>query len=98
MEISLVPLGTGSTSVSSFVAECGRILEGIPGLVWETGPMGTSLEGDLDTLFLAARLLHESPFAAGVQRVYTVIKIDDRRDKPSTLESKRESVRRHRKE
>lgn len=93
MEISLVPVGTASTSVSSYVARCEQILKGIPDIRFELSAMGTSVEGNLDQLFLAARLLHESPFDQGVQRVYTVIKLDDRRDKASTLESKVASVR-----
>lgn len=92
MEISLVPLGTGSTSVGAHVAACQRILASRNDIRYELGPMGTAVEGSLDALFELARLLHEVPFAQGVQRVYTVIKLDDRRDRPSTLASKVRSV------
>jgi len=36
--------------------------------------------------------MHEAPFAQGAKRVLTTIKIDDRRDKPITIESKVEAV------
>lgn len=91
MEISVVPLGTGKTSTSEYIAECIRKAQEL-GVVYELTAMGTNLEGDLETLFQVARVMHEAPFAKGVQRVYTVIKIDDRRDQPSTLQSKVQSV------
>jgi len=36
--------------------------------------------------------MHESPFGGGAQRVSTLIKIDDRRDSPHTIEGKVRSV------
>jgi uncharacterized protein (TIGR00106 family) len=55
--------------------------------------MGTELEGELDDIFDVVRELHNVPFEAGLPRVYTVLKIDERRDKPSqTLEDKVRSV------
>lgn len=93
LEISLVPIGTGSTSVSSFVARCHQVLaQDFPDLVAELGAMGTNLEGPLDRLLEAVRAIHELPFTEGAERVYTVIKIDDRRDKESTLSGKVDSA------
>jgi uncharacterized protein YqgV (UPF0045/DUF77 family) len=37
--------------------------------------------------------MHEVPFTHGAGRVYTTIKIDDRRDKKATMEGKIRSVR-----
>lgn len=89
LEISIVPLGTASTSVSAFVVGCHEVLAThFPDLKTELGAMGTNLEGPLDRLLEAVRAIHEVPFSQGVQRVYTVIKIDDRRDKESSLASK----------
>lgn len=92
LEVSIVPIGTGTTSVSEFIAEATRIAEA-SGLKTELTAMGTNLEGDLPELLKVALQMHESCFAKGVKRVYTVIKIDDRRDKESTLEGKVRSVR-----
>jgi len=92
LEISIVPIGTGTTSASEFIAEATRIAES-SGLKTELTAMGTNMEGDIAQLLEVARQMHESCFARGVKRVYTVIKIDDRRDKESTLEGKVRSVR-----
>ncbi len=55
-------------------------------------PMGTVLEGDLDVILEMVRKMHEVPFDKGAMRVSTLIKIDDRRDKESTMEQKIDSV------
>ncbi|RLA95309.1 MAG: thiamine-binding protein [Deltaproteobacteria bacterium] len=91
MEISVIPLGTSSTSVSPFVADCVKVLEE-EGLKYEVTPMGTQVEGDLEALFEVARKMHEAPFRRGALRVVTTLKIDDRRDKPLSLEGKRTAV------
>ncbi|HID96897.1 MAG TPA: MTH1187 family thiamine-binding protein [Thermodesulfobacteriaceae bacterium] len=91
MEIGVVPIGTGSTSVGEFVVKMHEFLmeKGIP---HELTDMGTNIEGDMGQLLEIAGALHEVPFSMGAQRVYTVIKIDDRRDREVHLGSKKESV------
>lgn len=92
VEISVTPLGTGGMGVSEYVAGCLRIVREA-GIKYQLTPMGTILEGDVDTLFGLLRRMHEAPFAAGVQRVSTLIKIDDRRDRPEhTMEGKVRAV------
>ncbi len=56
--------------------------------------MGTSLEGSTQDILAIVGELHAVPFEEGAPRVYTVLKLDDRRDRPSTLEDKVDSVRR----
>jgi len=56
--------------------------------------MGTSLEGSTADILALVAELHAVPFEAGVPRVYTVLKLDERRDREQTLEDKVESVRR----
>ena len=91
LEISVVPLGVGSSSLSSYVAECLRILE--KGKVrFELTAMGTNIEGDLKTLVDLAMKMHEVPFKKGAPRVLTTLKIDDRRDKRATLSGKKKAV------
>jgi uncharacterized protein (TIGR00106 family) len=80
VEISVTPIGVG-TSVSEYVTGCLRIVRE-SGIKYQLTPMGTILEGDIrDILELVGRM-HESPFNAGAVRVSTLIKIDDRRDRP----------------
>jgi uncharacterized protein (TIGR00106 family) len=92
-EISVVPLGTGSPSVSRYVAECVKLLQE-SGLKYEVTAMGTILEGSLENILNAARRMHEAPFNTGAQRVVTTIKIDDRRDREISIRSKVDAVAR----
>ena len=90
-EVVIVPYGTTSTSLSPYVAEVEKILRSYDLKVMLT-PMGTILEGEMDTILEAIRAAHEAPFKAGAMRVGTTIRIDDRRDKDLTMEHKVKSV------
>ena len=93
VDVSIVPLGTGSTSLSQFVADCHQeLLKEGKTLKYDLTAMGTIIEGDLDTILSVIRKLHEVPFSRGVKRVSTIIKIDDRRDKSGTISQKIKSV------
>jgi uncharacterized protein (TIGR00106 family) len=91
IEITIIPVGTGSTSASEFVAEAYKIVKN-SGLSFELTPTATVIEGDIVKLFELARKVHESPFKKDVKRVITTIKIDDRRDKPTSIKYKKKSV------
>jgi uncharacterized protein (TIGR00106 family) len=55
--------------------------------------MGTSLEGDTADILTVVGELHAVPFEMGIPRVYSVLKLDERRDRPNqTLADKVESV------
>ncbi len=92
VEATIIPIGTGSTSVSSYVAACQKILEAEQNLKFQLTPMGTILEGDLSHIFEVLQKMHEVPFAKGAMRVSTNIKIDDRRDQNASMEQKLTSV------
>ena len=94
VEVSIVPLGTKTPSVSKYVARALKVLEGDGDIKFELTPMGTILEGNLDKLLESVRRMHESAFEDGVMRVVTTIRIDDRRDKPLTMGGKIASVER----
>jgi uncharacterized protein (TIGR00106 family) len=91
LEISVVPIGTSNTSLSSYVADCLRILEKEK-VRYELSSMGTNIEGNLQDLFKIAFKMHQTPFKKGALRVVTTLKIDDRRDKKGTLEGKKKAV------
>lgn len=80
VEISVVPLGTDRLGVSEYVAACVDIVAA-SGLGYQLTPMGTIIEGDLDAILPVLRQMHEVPFSKGAERVSTLIKIDDRRDR-----------------
>ncbi|MFZ5899520.1 MAG: MTH1187 family thiamine-binding protein [Bacillota bacterium] len=90
-EISVLPVGTPTASVSAYVADCVRVLER-SGLDYRVTPMGTVIEGSLNDILRVVRQMHEVPFDKGVQRVVTTLKIDDRRDKALTMAGKVEAV------
>lgn len=92
VETSIVPLGTGDTSVSRYVADCHTVLKEETRIRYQLTPMGTILEGDLDVILAVIRKMHETPFHKGARRVSTAIKIDDRRDKEASMEQKISSV------
>jgi uncharacterized protein (TIGR00106 family) len=92
VQVSIVPLGTKTTSISKYVARALKVLQNQKSVSYKLTPMGTVLEGDLDKVLSMVRQMHESVFGEGVQRVVTIVNIDDRRDKTSTMESKISSV------
>jgi uncharacterized protein (TIGR00106 family) len=92
-EVSVVPLGTGTPSVSQYVARAVKILQQEKDIKYEMTAMGTIIEGDLDRILAVVRKMHEQVFGEGVIRVLTTIKIDDRRDKPQTMKAKLDSVK-----
>jgi len=91
VEVSIVPLGLSTTSLSEQVA---LLLEPLKRseLNYTLTAMGTIIEGDLEEVMKCVLKMHEILFHRGIGRVYTTIKIDDRRDKPITIESKVRSV------
>ena len=94
VEVSIIPLGTETTSVSQYVARAVGILQGEKDIKFELTAMGTIIEGDLEHLLTLVRKMHEAVFDAGIARVVTTVKIDDRRDKISSMNSKMESLKR----
>lgn len=91
-EVSIVPLGTKSPSVSRYVARAVKVLQEEKDIKYELTAMGTIIEGDLDKILMVVRKMHEETFGEGVARVITTIEIDDRRDKASSISSKVESL------
>jgi len=93
VEVSIVPLGTETPSVSQYVARAVGVLQDEKDIKYELTAMGTIIEGDLEHLLTLVRKMHEAVFEAGIRRVVTTVKIDDRRDEISDIKSKIESVK-----
>jgi len=91
LQINVIPLGTGSTSVGEFVAGIMKTLAR-DGVVCKLTDMGTVLEGEAEDLLKIAARIHEIPFLKGAKRVVTQITIDDRRDKKVSIGDKVASV------
>ncbi len=92
MQIVVMPRGGDTTRTTSFyVAEIHKFLK-TQKLRHQLHDMGTLVEGTSAELWALAKKLHEMPFRMGSQRVYTIVNIDDRRDKKISLGDKIKSV------
>lgn len=97
-ELTLIPIGTKTTSVSKYIAGALDSIEEVDGLTYELNAMGTTIaHKDLKVLYDVIRRMQESVFESGADRVYSVVKIDDRRDKDYTFKDKITSVNEKRK-
>lgn len=91
-EIHVVPLGTANTSLSRYIAACINKAKQTQDISYQLTAMGTIIQGPLGRILELAEKMHEVPFDMGAKRVLTTISIDDRRDKPATIESKVKAV------
>lgn len=89
--VSIAPVGAG-VSVSRYVAAALRVAHAQDRVRVRLDPMFTTLEGDLDEVLALIRRMHEAVFECGAVRVGTVIKLDDRRDRPARMEDKVRAV------
>ena len=98
VDVTVIPIGTTTPSVSEYVADIQQVLKKFEDegkITYKLTPMNTIIEGELPILFEVITAIHEAPFQKGIKRVATSIRIDDRRDKKTTMEGKLESVQRH---
>src|ERR671918_667154 len=93
-EISIVPIGTSDTSIGKEIAAAYNAIRNIKKLKKVTlTAMSTQVESDnLDDIFEAIHAAHNSAKSAGAKSVISTIRIDERLDKPNTLEEKVRSV------
>jgi uncharacterized protein (TIGR00106 family) len=71
-----------------------KTLQAEKGIKYELTAMGTILEGeDLGYLLSVVEKMHRAVLDAGVKRVVTTVKIDQRRDKASSISGKVASVK-----
>ena len=86
-EVSVSVLGEGS-SIGRFVRVAVEALNR-SGLNTLPGPNGTSLEAtNIEEILSAVRAAHMAVVDSGAKRVVTTLKIDGRRDKAATLQTK----------
>ncbi|MGM0441954.1 MAG: MTH1187 family thiamine-binding protein [Elusimicrobiota bacterium] len=95
MEINIVPLGTGTPSVSQYVKKSLDVLTGVKNINYELNAMGTVVEADSsDTLFKIARKMHREVLNGDIKRLVTSIKIDERTDKNNSISGKLKNLKR----
>jgi uncharacterized protein (TIGR00106 family) len=93
-DLTVIGLGRAEASASRYIAEIQRRLAAQDRVRYVLHAMGTSLEGDTADILALVGELHAVPFELGLPRVYTVLKLDERRDREQTLEDKVASVQR----
>ena len=94
-DLTVLSLGRPEVSASEYIAEIQRRLAAQDKVGYRMHAMGTSLEGSTADILELVGELHAVPFEQGVPRVYSVLKLDERRDKPEqTLDDKVRSVER----
>jgi uncharacterized protein (TIGR00106 family) len=93
-EISIEPIGTSDTSMAKEITAAYDAIRKISNLKVTLTPMSTQVESEnIDDILQAIRVAHDSAKSAGVKRVISTIRIDERLDKPNTLEEKVQSVK-----
>ena len=91
----MIALGRADAGASEYIAEIQRRLGAQEAVRYRMHAMGTSLEGSTGDILRLVGELHAVPFDMDVPRVYTVLKLDERRDRPDqTLDDKVASVER----
>jgi uncharacterized protein (TIGR00106 family) len=91
-ELTVIGLGRSEPSAGEYIAEIQRRLAAQNKVRYELHAMGTNLEGSTEDILEVVAELHRVPFEMGLPRVYTVLKLDERRDKQQSLADKVRSV------
>ena len=93
-DFAILPVGGDSTGCKDHVAAAVQVVKD-SGLDWQLTGMGTQIEAEnLKELYEVITKAQEAVFEIGAGRVYTVIKVDDRRDiEKRTLDKKIETVK-----
>ncbi len=92
-DFSIAPVDKGGGNLSEYVAKVLEIVND-SGLEHQTHAMGTLIEGDTEDVFDLIKKCHMRMLEYS-DRVYTVIKIDDRKHSKGRLKGKVESVKKH---
>ena len=92
-DFAILPVGCDSTECKDYVTAAVQVVKD-SGLNCQLTGMGTQIEAEnLKDLYDVIAKAQEAVFEVGVGRVYTVIKVDDRRDMENrTLEAKIKTV------
>ena len=93
-DLTVIGLGRPDSSASAYIAEIQRRLAAQDRVRFRLHAMGTSLEGSTEDILRVVGDLHGVPFELGLPRVYTVLKLDERRDREQSLDDKVASVER----
>ena len=91
-ELVVTPVGTTKTGLSAYIAKAVKEVKKA-GIKYQLHPMGTVFEvADLKTAFRITKAAHQAVVEAGAKRVLTTLRIDERLDRPRTMEERVQRV------
>lgn len=92
-DFAILPVGSETSECRDYVTAAVQSIKD-SGLNYQLTGMGTQIEAEsLEELYTAIANAQEAIFKLGIGRVYTVIKVDDRRDEDNrTLNAKINTV------
>ena len=91
-EFSIHPIGSG-TSVGREVKEAVKSIARIRGLKYQVTPMATILESpDIAKILKAVEVSHRTLRKLGSKRISSILRIDERLDKPRSMQDKVERI------
>src|SRR5437016_3259639 len=92
-EFSIHPIRTGM-SVGKYVKRALKAISKIKGLEYQVTPIATILEAqDAQTILNAVEASHSALQSMGAKRISSILRIDERLDKPRMMKDKIESVK-----
>ncbi|KAJ5317188.1 hypothetical protein PENANT_c029G10587 [Penicillium antarcticum] len=91
-DFCLIPIGTGSPSVSAQIADVQRLIETC-GLKYVMHSAGTTIEGPWDRVHQVIGQAHTILHQQGIVRIQTDIRVGSRTDKTQSFEDKVSKVR-----
>ena len=86
-EFQVIPIGSG-VSVRREIMRVVELLKTFDFII-EPHATGTDIEGELDDILAAIKLVHETLHEEGSVRLVSIIKLETRTDKMPTLAGKR---------
>ena len=92
-DFCILPMGIESSEIGEYVTEAVEVIK-VSGIKYELTAMGTQMETEsLEELYKVVQDTQEAIFKMGPGRVYSVLKVDDRRDRENrTLDAKVKTV------
>lgn len=92
-DFAILPVGIDGTELKEYVTRAVQVVKD-SGLTYQLTAMGTLIEAEnYEQLYQTIAKAQQAVFDNDLKRVYTVIKIDDRRDRPDhTLDAKVQRV------
>ena len=92
-DFSVIGLGGQTASATEYLVELRRRLEAQNRVGFRMHAIGTALEGSVADILAVVGEMHAVPLELGLPRAYTVLKLDERRDRPAqTLADKERAV------